>query len=247
MLILYPATMNSKTMEIMKKLLIASSLILAIMNLPAQDCQDKKFFKKGTKLSFENKKDGKTVGTDKQEVVNVVTTAQGMEATISSESASTDKTGPVTYKILCNGNSISIDLKGLISQEIMKKMNASGLEAKIISSENIEFPLSAKPGTELKDAKATIQIGIQGNPIGTVNIVIRNRKIEGEEKVTTPAGIFNCVKVTGDFEMESNIMSQSKKQSKNTSWINESIGPVKTENTDAAGKVENSRILTKLE
>jgi len=61
--------------------------------------------------------------------------------------------------------------------------------------------------------------------------------------VTTPAGTFDCIKMTQDTDVKAIF----KMKAKTTTWYTKGVGMVKTENYDKNGKVESSTVLTKFE
>ncbi|MEQ9168598.1 MAG: hypothetical protein RLO12_20235, partial [Fulvivirga sp.] len=72
-----------------------------------------------------------------------------------------------------------------------------------------------------------------------VNIV--NRKVEGKESITTPAGTFECYKITYTINTKS-IMSM---ETTGADWIAKEIGMVKSENYNKNGKLQGYSLLTK--
>ncbi len=71
-----------------------------------------------------------------------------------------------------------------------------------------------------------------------------NRKTEGIETVSCPAGEFECVKITYTIE---GITPHGTYISSYTDWVNKDVGLVKQESRTASGRVENSFILQKVE
>lgn len=74
----------------------------------------------------------------------------------------------------------------------------------------------------------------------TVNII--NRKVEGTEEITTPAGTFSCVKISYDVVVKS-IMKIS---SKVIDWYAKDVGVVRSENYRSNGKLTGYSIMTDL-
>jgi hypothetical protein len=67
-----------------------------------------------------------------------------------------------------------------------------------------------------------------------------NRKVEALESITTPAGTFECYKLTYDMEIKSMI----KMTVKATQWVARNVGAVKTESFDKNGKLVGYSLLT---
>ena len=70
-----------------------------------------------------------------------------------------------------------------------------------------------------------------------------NRKVEGNETVSTPAGDFECYVITYDTEYKMGIkMTMSSKL-----WLSEGYGMVKQENYNKKGALIGSSVLTSFE
>ncbi|MEO8720656.1 MAG: hypothetical protein ABI297_05580, partial [Ginsengibacter sp.] len=63
-----------------------------------------------------------------------------------------------------------------------------------------------------------------------------------KEKITTPAGTFDCVKVTGNRKTTMNLLGKERNMGKPTQehvWIAPGIGTIKQENYTEKGKLES--------
>ena len=67
-----------------------------------------------------------------------------------------------------------------------------------------------------------------------------NRKVEGNEKITTPAGTFDCTIISSETRIKA-IMANSYKSK---TWYSKGIGMVQQENYSNKGTVESKEILT---
>ncbi|HLW32629.1 MAG TPA: hypothetical protein VKX40_10240, partial [Aequorivita sp.] len=90
----------------------------------------------------------------------------------------------------------------------------------------------------LPDANMTMKIGMSGINM-TMTIDQKNRKVTGKEKMTTPAGTFDCYVITYDTEVKMGInQTTSSKQ-----WVSEGVGMVKQVDSQK-GKITNTTMLT---
>jgi len=112
-----------------------------------------------------------------------------------------------------------------------------------VSSENLSIPSNLKEGQTLPDATIDVKVVNQGMKLLTIHMIIKNRKVAGFEKVTTPAGTFDCVKLTNDAETK---MGFIKITTSTAQWMAEGVGVVKTENYDKKGKLENYSLVTEI-
>ncbi|MBE9464626.1 hypothetical protein ACFP1I_04410 [Dyadobacter subterraneus] len=103
-----------------------------------------------------------------------------------------------SYQMKCNGSTLMIDASTLINQEQMKSFENFNMK---FTSTNIEYPTKLTVGEKLKDASLKGE-GTSGPMAMTMNMLISNRNVEDQEKVTIPAGTFDAYKLTSDMKME---------------------------------------------
>jgi hypothetical protein len=75
-----------------------------------------------------------------------------------------------------------------------------------------------------------------------MSIRVFNRKVEAIETVTSPAGTWECFKLSEEMEMKGLV----KIKGKSISWFNYEAGMVKTESYNSKGKLTGKTILTEL-
>ncbi|MBK3518984.1 TapB family protein [Carboxylicivirga marina] len=209
----------------MKFFLSVALLLLQLTLTEAQDCKAYIPFEKGTISEMTNyDKKGKVVGIVTQHVSQVeskgntttFTVHQKFEDPKSKEELVENE---MTFK--CIDGEFYIDMNGYIDKKQMEAYE--GMEVKL-SMDEISIPSSYKIGENLKDGYIKMEVNGGPFPINmTVNVV--NRLIVAEEELTTPAGTFDCVKISQDIVTKSivNIKISS------VEWYAEGVGVVKTE------------------
>ena len=103
-----------------------------------------------------------------------------------------------TYKMRCDGNVIMMDASSLINEQQMKSLDGFNMK---FTSNDIQFPSNLSVGQKLPDASMKGE-GASGPLNVTFNMLIENRQVVSQEKVTVPAGTFDSYKVTSDMVME---------------------------------------------
>ena len=73
-----------------------------------------------------------------------------------------------------------------------------------------------------------------------MNISISNRKVEAAENLTTPAGTFECYKISCDVAIKMMINVKTK----SIEWYAKGVGMVKSESYNTDGKLMGSNVLT---
>ena len=65
----------------------------------------------------------------------------------------------------------------------------------------IEYPIAMNTGDNLKDGHLEIETDSKGMK-QSVTLDVINRKVEGKEKITTPAGTWDCFKITNNTKIK---------------------------------------------
>ena len=228
-------------------LLLAIALIFVDgLSVIAQDCRV--FFpsKEGSIVELTQfDKNGSPVSVATKKVTKRDETSKAL--TVCSEqlfkNVNDDKT--FTHELVekCEDGKFYIDI-----DELFKGMNLesyqSAIEMKVtVEGDAIFYPSDIKPGSVMPDGKVTAKINTGGFTMLTMYVILSNRKCVAIDSVTTPAGTFECYKITQDVEAKA-IM---KVLSTEISWIAEGVGLVKSESYDKKGKLLSSSQLTKIE
>ena len=117
--------------------------------------------------------------------------------------------------------------------ESLKGMNMD------IDIDNVQLPSDLSVGQSLDDGS----IVISGDLPMTMRVDITDRKVAAKEKVTTPAGTFECYKIT--YTIKTKMMMG--RESKAAEWIAKDVGLVKSESYKNNGKLMSYSLLTKVE
>ena len=161
---------------------------------------------------------------------------------VSMTSKMSDKKGELimesSHNVTCTGDGISIDFKSMMNPQMMSQFGNFEYE---ITGTNLELPNDLSVGLELPDSfmKMVVNMGMTMN----IKVTIKDRKVIGEESVTTPSGTYDCYVLTSTLDMD--MMMKIEGSSKQ--WIAEGIGMVKQESYDDKGNLTAYSELTKFE
>jgi hypothetical protein len=161
----------------------------------AQDCARYLFLQKNKmiEMTIYNKK-GEPSGRQVYQVSDVNTSGGVTSANLNSELF--DKKGKSAAKassvVRCNGGVMMIDMKMMMPQQQAEQFG--NVEAKA-DNFYLEYPAGMHAGETLKDGNLTMDINHSGMN-QTLNMLISDRKVEGQESVTTPAGTWDCLKIS---------------------------------------------------
>lgn len=140
---------------------------------------------------------GKENGTLLYKIRSVTT--EGGATVMDVEFESLDKKGASQmkslYKMRCDGNQLLMDANALVSEDQMKMFRDMQMK---FTSNDVVYPGQLSVGQQLKDASLHGE-GASGPIPITFDMDIKNRKVEGQQKVTVPAGTYDAYKVTSDM------------------------------------------------
>ncbi len=151
----------------------------------------------------------------------------------------------MNFEYICDQGVLKMDLKKFIPKEMFG--NDADFEFELEGS-YLEFPESLEIGQSLKDGVIEGKMTMEGNPAManmTISIKILNRKVESKEDITTPAGNFNCYKISYDMESSTKVMGMNNTVNlSGIEYVAEGIGVVKTESYNKKGNLSNYSLLT---
>lgn len=224
---------------------LALIILVSIVSLQveAQDC--KLYFpdrvgsiREMTSYDAKDKVTGKVV----QEVISKKASANGV--TVGIKTSIYDENNAQVHsknmEIVCENNVFKVDMSDYVS-EMLDAYKDMELE---ITGDNLNFPSKMSVGDMLDDAAMNLKVRSGGMQIMNMDVIISNRKVEAEEEVQTPAGSFDCYKITYDTQSKTKIINMT---TSSTEWIADGVGVVKTENYNKKGKMAGYTLLTKLE
>ncbi|GAA4277473.1 TapB family protein [Aquimarina mytili] len=198
-----------KTKKVSLKTILVTAL-LSIMPMIgiAQECKAVLFMKQGAILDYTDySKNGKKKGSTRHETINISGTSNTIDAII--EATVLDKKNKESfstqYKANCNNGLFSVDMLRFFSLDKLSEQHQENFSLEI-DGDVLEFPTNSKVGDVLDDGHINIKVNNQGFTLITMTFDIFNRKIVAEETITTPAGAFNCQKVTLDFKSKFGII-----------------------------------------
>jgi hypothetical protein len=225
-----------------KHILILFLFFLAFLQARAQ-CNNPFYqYKAGTLIETENfDEKGKSQGKTEITVINWEETGSGFLATLGYKFF--DKKGEMAnegdYTMECKDGVISIDMSAFIPEESMQAFKDMEVE---MTMDQLEIPSELRVGQELKDAK--FEMKAKGPMPMNLIFLFTDRKVEGKESVTTPAGTFDCYKIS---QMTNSKMMIVNSNFKTVQYLAEKYGAVKTETYKSNGKMVGYSLLTRFE
>jgi hypothetical protein len=231
----------------MKKLMIGaiSLLLFGAFTFPSADCSSLLFFKEGTSTTMTSyNDDGKVTASTKTLYSKV--TKSGAAVSVTANQENFDKKGKLSTKseftIACSAGVLNFDMKMMMPQQQADSYKDFDLT---MEGNNLEYPAELVIGSMMKDADVKFKCKTkEGNemPLMNFSVKVTNRKIEAKESVTTPAGTFECYKITENGEVKTLFTIKTK----STTWFSPEAGVVKTESYKENGKFVGKTEMTEL-
>ena len=211
--------------SIMKYSLFTCLLFISFFGF-SQDCKTYYYLQnnKITEVTMYNKK-GNASGKLVYTVSDFKSTAGTSSATLTTETF--DKKGKSEIKstgvVKCTKGVIMMDMK-----MSMPPGQPLGITNAKTESVFIEYPGAMKIGDDLKEAHMQIETETKGMQ-QSVTLDIINRKVTGKEKVTTPAGTWDCYVITNITKLKIKTMGIGIPMNMElTEWFAPGFGMVKT-------------------
>lgn len=208
-----------------------------------QQCSNYFLLKEGSKIELQNlDKKGNVSTVLKYNVQQLKQINNGFAIQMLTETY--DPKGKLIVKGEVNGKCQNGDLYTDV-QNISSSMFSKSQDLKMnIDGDQLVYPANMKVGDILKDAKISVSASLStGMSLMNMSVNITNRKVEGTETVETPAGKFECIKMSYDLNMKMIV----KKDVHVVEYFFKGLGIVKSDTYDAKGKLESSLVLSKLD
>lgn len=198
-------------------------------------CSSYYWFKDGTIAEY-SVKDAK--GNELYHTTSTVTNVRNEDGVLLADFTASTGTGSVTATYKCEGDKIFIDMKSFFAKNFSGMAEKGGMEMEMESA-YLSFPSTMKVGDELEGANFKIIAKKDGKPFMTTATQIKDRKVESMEKITTPAGTWDCLKITETNAVKSEMMGKvyQEKETKTVYWFAPGVGVIRNDSYDKAGKL----------
>lgn len=144
------------------------------------------------------------------------------------------------YLVRCEDGVIKMDASSMLNPAMQQSF--SNMEV-TIEGEDFTIPRKLEVGKALPDASTNIKAGTGGINIVNMTVNITDRKVIGQETITTPAGTFDCYKLT----QTTDVKMMLGKSFTSIEYYAEGVGVVRSETYDKKGELEGYMVLTKFE
>lgn len=239
-LILIPLIKTNTMKKISSTLILLTTLFIYSFG----QCNEFYELETGTEWEMENySAKEKLTGRNSWKVTNYTKTASGYTANVHSSLANEKgkEQAKSDLEMKCENGVFYIDMRNFISEDQLKALG--NYETKVEAT-NLEVPSKLSAGQTLKDGTITITAVGSGIPINmTVNIT--DRKVVGQESITTPAGTFNAYKISSKMTLQNQMGINMTFNFSAIEWIAPKVGLVRSESYNKNEKLVGYSVLSK--
>lgn len=183
-----------------------------------------------------------------QTLKNISGSGNNISATLSQELFDAKKGDRISSSDLvwkCQDGILHFDMKSMtLNMDNAQQMNMGDAGMSVdVTGDELDLPSDLKVGQTMKDISYHIKMTMSGITIMNRPFSIKERKVESQESITTPAGTFDCYKINYLTTSEGGVGSGTIETSV---WYAKDVGLVKMESYKEDGKLTSRQILTKL-
>jgi hypothetical protein len=176
---------------------------------------------------------------------NVSGSGDNMSATLAQEiydAKKGDKLSSAELSWKCENGTLHFDMRSMtLMMDNGQEMNMGETGMNVdVTGDQMDLPTELTVGQTMKDATYNIKMGMGTMTLMNRTYTIKDRKVESQESLTTPAGTFDCYKIT--FLTVDN----KDNTTKSAMWYAKDAGLVKTENYKDDGKLITRQVLSKI-
>ena len=177
---------------------------------------------------------------------NISGSGDNMNATLAQDIYDPKKDEKISTSELnwkCENGTLHFDMRSMsLMMDNGQQMNMGDAGMSVdVTGDELDLPSELSVGKTLKDVSYNIKMAMSGITLMNRTFNIKDRKVESQEKVTTPAGSFDCYKVT-----YTTVDDKGRGATRSAIWYAKDAGMVKTENYKEDGKLINRQVLVKL-
>lgn len=135
------------------------------------------------------------------------------------------------FDMRCENGDVYVDMAKFLDPNTLAAYENMEIE---VVADDISIPSNAKAGDVLNDGAVTVTVNT-GSPVKiSITVTLSNRRIESFEKVETPAGSFECMKIAYDMLTQIGFV---KIQASAIEYYTKDHGVIKTESYSKKGKL----------
>jgi len=203
----------------------------------AQDCNQPLGLTKNTEFVYQVTDRGKNSGTLSNKVVQQNLSPEGAFVTTIKTARISNKNRPESveeFTIRCKEDTVYLDALLLLREQALKAFDGKEFE---YTPQDLAYPHEMQPGLKLPEGRLEVQVKSSNVDITNLQMYTVNRKVEGKQQLTTPAGTFDTYRITYQYIVKLNAMGVNLEDVYNVEeFYSTENGIVKLQFTNKKGK-----------
>ena len=211
--------------------------------ITAQECNAALFLKEGNVLEYTSfDKKGKAISKASHETLSLKDEENKLTALIKvvSEDIKGKDSFTSEYEASCQDGLFSLDMARFFDTSKLQQYDDEEFSVEM-EGDVLEFPVNMSEDSTMNDGSITVKVSKDNFTLVTMIFNVTNRKVVGNETITTKAGTFDCQKVTFDFDSKFGFI---KVRGSGVEWYQKDRVVVKSESYSKKGKLIGSTELT---
>lgn len=209
-------------------------------------CNDFFHFKEGVRLEYDHiDKKEKVAARTAQSFKDISGSGANMKAKLHQEIIDVKKNeviGSSESEWTCENGTLQFSVNSMNMGMSGQAYNPSvSVE---VTGDKTDLPSNLKVGQTLSDVHYQVKSTMSGITLINQTFDVTDRKVEAQEEITTPAGKFNCYKLT--FKTNSKGKMGGSNTMRTVAWYAKNTGLIKMEMFDESGKFLGRQLLTKV-
>lgn len=232
----------------MKKIVSFTVLIILTSALWAQDCSLYIPFEEGKGFQYQNfNRRDRLEGTNDMVIKSVTRQGNQTEALMQVKyyDSRNREQHEGEYLVICKGDELIIDFQSMLGPQVLP--SGEGMEVSMSNVNHLSIPSAIKVGDKLPDATMDMKVSMGTMSMSDMKFTTRNRKVESKESITTPAGTFECFKITYEHVMDSRLMGINRQTvTKGVEYFAPGVGNIRSEHYDDKDRLQSYTVLSKI-
>ncbi|KAA6434497.1 hypothetical protein FOE74_09920 [Rufibacter glacialis] len=172
----------------------------------AQECLQPLGLSKNTEFVYQVTDKGRNHGKVTNKVVQQAADKKGVYVTTfkSARISNTNRSSTSEeYQIRCSKDTIYVDAMLLLREQVLKTFEGQDFT---YSPVDIAYPLQMKVGQKLPNGSLGVKARSTNSHVSQIKMAAINRKVDAQEKITTPAGTFDAFKISYQYVVDLDAM-----------------------------------------
>ncbi|GAB2535546.1 TapB family protein [Rufibacter soli] len=203
----------------------------------AQDCLQPLGLTKGTQFVYQVTEKGRNKGTLSNQVTQQAKAEDGAYVTTfkSTRQGKTNRSQSAEeFRIRCTNDTLYLDAMLLLREQALKAFEGKDFD---YLPTDIAYPQQLKVGQRLPNGGLGVRVRSANTTITKMSMVAQNRQVVGRETIKTPAGTFDCFKITYEYAVVMDAMGMALKDTyKVEEYFSLEHGLIKCQFTTKTGK-----------